>query len=139
MKLQANASTWATRLSQLARQKGTVRIITFSLPDMNYVRVQLGRRPRHILLIANSKFEDRATDIKKEFPDLRVAVHNKAHSKVLLVSPNTVTISSANFGDSNWHETSVSFHSKEAHDWYVKEVFNPLWSHSREVTPSEIA
>jgi len=106
---------------------------------MNYVRVQLGRRPRNILLIAHSKFLDRAKDIKKEFPDIRVAVYDEVHSKVLLISPNTIAISSANFGNSDWHETSVSFHSREVHDWYVEKVFNPLWSHSREVTPNGVA
>jgi len=42
--------------------------------------------------------------------------------------------SSANFGDSDWHETSISVHSKEAHDWYVTDVFDPLWRSSHEVT-----
>jgi hypothetical protein len=132
-KLQANASTWATKLSQLARQTGIVRIVTYSLPDMDYVRIQLGRRPRDILLIAHSKFESRARDIRREFPDIRVAVHDKVHSKVLLVAPQTIVISSANFGDSTWHETSVSFHSQEAHDWYVERVFQPLWDQCREI------
>ena len=106
-KLQANASTWATKLSQLARQTGTVRIVTYSLPDMQYVRVQLGRRPRDILLVAHSKFEDRANDIRREYPDIRVAVHDDVHSKVLLIAPQTIVISSANFGDSTCCEPTT--------------------------------
>ena len=48
-KLCTGASTWATRLSQLSRMKGAVRIITYSLPKMDYVRKQLRRRPlRHL-------------------------------------------------------------------------------------------
>jgi hypothetical protein len=132
-KLQANASTWATKLSQLARQEGVVRIVTYSLPDMKYVRVQLGRRPKDILLIAHSQFTGRAIEIKRAFPSVRVAVHDQVHSKILLIAPETITISSANFGDSDWHETSVSFHSKEAHDWYVEKVFVPLWQSCQEV------
>jgi hypothetical protein len=132
-KLQANASTWGTRLSQLAKQKGVVRILTYSLPAMWYVRQQLGRRPKDIFLIAHLKFADRAKEIKAEFPDIRIAVHGKLHSKVGLVGPETIVISSANFGDSGWHETSVSFHSRSAHDWYVRSVFEPLWNESEEV------
>ena len=134
-KLQANASTWATKLSQLARQKGTVRIVTYSLPDMAYVREQLGRRPTDIRLIAHSKFLDRAVAIRSEFPGIRVAVHDEVHSKVLLISPQTVVVSSANFGSSSWHETSVSFHNSGAHDWYASEVFERLWASSQEVMP----
>jgi len=133
-KLQTKASTWATRLSHLGREKGVVRIITYSLPDINYVQVQLGRRPRDILLIAHSEFRNRALRIKLKFPAIRIAVNAQVHSKVLLIAPHTITISSANFGDSTWHETSVSFHSKKAHDWYASEVFDPLWQSSQEVT-----
>jgi hypothetical protein len=51
----------------------------------------------------------------------------------------TIIVSSANFGDSDWRETSVSFHSKEAHDWYVKNGFGPLWERCQEVLPEGIA
>ena len=131
-KLQANASTWGTKLSQLDRQTGTVRIVTYTLPDMPYVRTQLGRRPKDIFLIAHSKFLGRAIEIKREYPDIRIAVCDDVHFKVMLVEPQTVVISSANFGRSKWHETSVSFHSKEAHDWYVR-IFDNLWSRCREI------
>jgi hypothetical protein len=84
--------------------------------------------------IAHSKFLNRATDIRREFPDIRVAVQDQVHSKVLLIAPQTIIVSSANFGDRDWHETSVSFHSKEAHDWYVEKVFEPLWERCHEVS-----
>lgn len=90
-KLQANANTWATKLSQLASQTGIVRIVTYSLPDMNYVHVQLGRRPRDIVLIAHSKFLNRATDIRREFLDIRVAVQDQVHSKVLLIAKQSLS------------------------------------------------
>lgn len=133
IKLMTNASTWATRLSQLARQNGIVRIITYSLPDMPYVRTQLGRRPYDILLIAHSKFVAKARDIKESFARIRVALCEDVHSKVLLIAPKTIYISSANFGASHWHETTIGFHSKDAHDWYVENVFTVLWSESQEV------
>lgn len=71
-KLQANASTWATKLSQLKRQDGLVRIITYSLPDVYYVEKQLGRRPRNILLVSHSRFLDRALQIGRRFPEIRI-------------------------------------------------------------------
>lgn len=132
-KLQAGASTWATKLSQLDRQTGIVRIVTYTLPSMYYIRTQLGRRPNDIFLIAHSKFQIKAREIKNEFPDIRVALMDDVHSKVCLIEPHTIIISSANFGSSGWHETSVSFHSKEAHDWYVEKVFDGLWSQAREL------
>lgn len=133
MKLMAGASTWGTRLSQLARQTGTVRIVTYSLPDIEYVHTQLGRRPSDILLIANSRFENKAREIKCAFPGVRVAVREDIHAKVLLIAPHTVYISSANFGDSDWVESTIGLHSREAHDWYVETFFTPLWSSCREV------
>ena len=130
------ASTWATRLSQLSRMKGVVRIITYSLPKMDYLHTQLKRRPYDIFLLAHDKFLDRAESIRREFPRIRVAVHPKIHSKVLLIAPHTVWISSANFGSSDWHETTVGFHSKEAHDYYAEIEFPRLWNQSNEITIS---
>lgn len=133
VKLQSNASTWATKLSQLSRQTGVVRIMTYSLPTMAYVCTQPGRRSQDICVIAHAKFLARAQEITHLFPAIRVAVHDAVHSKVLLIAPQTVIISSANFGTSHWHETSVSFHAKDAHDWYVDKVFDPLWDAYKEV------
>jgi hypothetical protein len=100
---------------------------------MDYVRTQLGRRPENILIIAHSKFTDRARAIKSEFPLIRVATKDDVHSKVLMIAPGTVVVSSANFGSSHWHETSLSVHSKEAHDWYVDNVFSKLWDQCTEI------
>ena len=137
-KLCAGATTWATRLSQLSRMKGEVRIITFSLPKMDYVRKQLQRRPYDIFILAHDKFVCRAKEIRQEFPHIRVAVHPEVHSKVLLIAPHTVWISSANFGSSDWHETTVGFHSKDAHDHYAKGIFPRLLDQSDEITVSSV-
>src|SRR5205085_888197 len=96
------------------------------LPNIDFVRTQLSRR-ENILLIANAKFERQARELKLEFPGVRVRVASDAHSKVLLVEPQTLWISSANFGDSGWHDTTIGLHSPQAHDWYVANMFNPLW------------
>ena len=133
IKLSTPTSTWATRISQLARVPGLARIITYSLPNIEYVRMQLARRRNNIWMIANSKFEREAQALKREFPDVRIRVAANAHSKVLLVEPHTIWISSANFGDSGWHDTTIGLHSIQAHDWYVETMFNPLWASGREV------
>jgi hypothetical protein len=98
IKLSTSVSTWATRMSQLARMSELARIITYSLPNIDYVRKQLRRRD-NILLIANSNFERQARELKLEFPGVRVRVASDAHSRVLLVEPQTLWISNANFGD----------------------------------------
>lgn len=133
IKLSTSVSTWGTRISQLARMDGLARIITYSLPNVDYVRTQLGRRRENIWLIANALFEREARALKHEFPAIRIRVAPNAHSKVLLVAPQTIWISSANFGDSGWHDTTIGLHSAQAHDWYVENMFNPLWSAAREL------
>src|SRR5436305_15165268 len=86
IKLSTSVSTWANRISQLARMSGLARVITYSLPNIDYVRTQLSRR-ENILLIANAKFERQARELKLELPGVRVRVASDAHSKVLLVEP----------------------------------------------------
>jgi len=133
IKLHTSGSTWAMKLSQLNRFGGTVRIITYSLPDMEYVKAQFNRRPRDIFLIAHRKFLRRAQSIKATFPDIRIAVNDEVHSKVLLIAPHTIYISSANFGLSKWHESFIGLHSQDAHDWYWQHEFEPLWASSSEI------
>lgn len=128
IKIFTQASSWATKLSQLHRQPGTVRIITYSLPDLKYIKKVLSKRPENIFIIANSKFINKANEIKNEFLNINIALHPEVHSKILTIEPNIIYFSSANFGDSTWHESSLGFHSKEAHDWYVKNEFELLWS-----------
>lgn len=133
IKITGDTHTWAMKISQLYRQTGIMRIITYSLPNIGYVKKQFERRPKDIFLIAHSSFQDKAEKIKEMFPDIRIALHKEVHSKVLLIEPNTIYISSANFGNSGWHEANIGLHSKEAHDWYLNHQFIPLWEVSTEV------
>ena len=133
LKLTTISSTWGTRLSQLSRQVGIVRIITYSLPNREYAKKQLGRRPTDIFIIAHEKFEKQAREIKTCFPKVRIAVASDIHSKILLIEPKTIWISSANFGDSGWQETTIGIRSEEALNWYVKQIYEPLWNHCREI------
>jgi hypothetical protein len=126
-------ATWAMKLSQLSKQEGTVRIITYSLPNMEYVETQFSRRPYDIFLIAHEKFATIAGRIKNRFQNIRIALNKSVHSKILMIEPSTIYISSANFGLSKWHETSLGFHSKKAHQWYLERAFLPLWEKSTEV------
>lgn len=131
----SSGNSWGMKLSQLYKQDGTVRIITYSLPDLAYIKKQFERRPQNIFMIAHGNFHSQAQKIKRQFPDIQIAVHRQVHSKILLIEPNTVYISSANFGDSKWHETSIGLHSQEAHDWYVTNQFTPLWESCSMVKP----
>lgn len=130
IKITSNSHTWAMKLSQIARQRGRLRIITYSLPRPDYIHDVLGKRPSNIQIIAHSKFRQNATNIMKRFRDIDIRVHDEVHSKVVLIEPQTIIVSSANFGSSRWHETSISLHSQDAHDWYVEHMFNPLWRDS---------
>lgn len=133
LKLQTNVSTWATRLSQLARQHGVVRILTYSLPRLDYVERQLQRRPHDIFLIAHARFRLQARAIKARFPEIRVALHLRMHSKILLIEPQTLILTSANFGQSGWHESTLSMRSGQAHDWYLNHMFEPAWAGAEEI------
>jgi len=122
------AHTWNMKLAQLARQSGTVRIITYSLPEMDYIKNLFSKRPEDIYLVCHNKFRGRAIEIKRSFPLINIALCDDVHSKVCLISPSTVYVGSANFGRSRWHETMIGVRSKDAHDWYLSRSFNPLWN-----------
>lgn len=131
-KLYGASHTWAMKLSQLHRQAGRCRILTYSLPALDYAREQFVRRPRDILIACHEKFAPQARLISREFPEIEIRTHPRLHSKTLLIEPDTVYVSSANFGRSlsghhAWHETTLGVRSKEAHDWYVAFSFDPLW------------
>lgn len=129
----SGSHTWAMKLSQLHRQSSYVRIITYSLPNMEYVKDLFHKRPFDISIICHSKFRDRAKELKKLFPQVNVAVKGDVHSKILLIEPETIYVTSANFGKSNWHETCLGARSKVAHDEYVQKSFNKLWDQSEEI------
>ena len=131
-KLYFAGSTWGMKLSQLNRQSGVVRIVTYSLPDMAYVKQQFERRPYDIWIICHTKFIDRAETLKRTFPDVRIAVRNDVHAKVLLIEPSTLYVTSANFGASHWIESGIGIHSKPAHDSALA-TFENVWSGSREI------
>lgn len=128
-------STWGVKLSQLAKVKGNVYISTFSLPDLPYAQKILKKRPCDIYIIAHSMFHAKALAIKDAFPDIRIALRDNIHAKMVLAEPKTVWLSSANFGKSGWIEHGIGMHSPEAFDFY-KNAFDDTFSNSEEIIGS---
>ncbi len=141
LKLYKRTHTWGMKLSQLDRQTGTVRIVTFRLPGSrttdDYYITQIKRRPHNMfVLIGTGGRSDelaKAKALKTRFPNVRVAVHSKLHVKAVSVAPKTLYVGSANFGDSNWADITLGIRSAEAHDYFVNETFNPLWEEANEL------
>ena len=128
-------STWAVKLSQLAKVKGSVYISTFSLPDLPYAQKILEKRPRDIFIVAHSIFYAKALAMKDAFPDIRIALRDNIHAKMVLAEPETVWLSSANFGKSGWIEHGIGMHSPEAFEFY-KNAFTETFSSSEEIIGS---
>lgn len=132
-KMCIGASTWNTRLSQLGKVSGPVRILTGELNDVEYLGRILGKRPHDIFIIAHTSARKEAELLKKQFPLIRIALHEKNNSNVVLVAPATTWVSSANFGKSKLNESTVGLHSVEVHDRTVETVFNIMWNQAREL------
>src|SRR5258708_4519609 len=114
IKITRDSTTWAMRLSQLARQPGTVYILTYSLPVPAAIQTSLSKHPQNLYLIANSLFQERAIQLARANPGIHVGLRPDMHSKVVMVAPETLYVSSENFGHSGMHETTVGFHSEAA-------------------------
>lgn len=123
--------TWGMKLNQLYRMSAVARVITYSLPDEWYLENFFSKRSHDFYVICHAKFYQRAAAIKDKYPLLNIAVCNDVHSKICLIEPATVYISSANWGNSHWHETTIGIRSSEAYDWYLNQSFNPLWDRCR--------
>lgn len=123
IKIAAGASTWNTRLSQIARHKGEIFLCTFSLSrDMEYISQIFDKRSHDITLIVNSKFRDRATMLKQMYPSIKILLAPDVHAKFALLSPHTVWLSSENFVKSSNFENTVGIHSREVYSFYMDEV-----------------
>jgi hypothetical protein len=132
-KMSRCASTWNTRLSQIARVAGPIFIMTKLLPDIEYISEIIGKRPRDIFIIANSAARLDAERLKIKFPSIRIVLHSKNNAKVVLVSPDTVWISSSDFGKTNQIESAVGFHSSSLYEKTQELLFKKVWSESQEV------
>lgn len=132
-KMSICASTWNTRLSQIARVAGPILIMTGLLPDVEYISQIIGKRPRDIFIIANSAAHSEAVQLKTKFPSIRIVLHGNNNAKVVLISPDTVWVSSSDFGKTKQIEAAVGLHSSSLYEKTQTLLFNKIWSESHEV------
>ncbi|WP_277962678.1 hypothetical protein [Pseudomonas sp. RIT-To-2] len=132
-KFSIGSATWATRLSQLAKMTGTVRILTRALPDVNYIIRVLEKRPLDVWIVAHVTAHQSAAAIKRALPGVRIALHPDIGAKVALISPETVWLSSSDFGFAGKLESAIGLHSRYAHDRAVQDLFEHAWNEAAEV------
>jgi len=132
-KMSICVSTWNTRLAQIARVIGPILIMTGSLPEPEYISQTLGKRPRGIFIIANTDARKEASVIKTRIPDVRIALHDN-NAKVVLVSPDTVWVSSADFGKTTRIESAVGLHSSAVFKKIQESLFHKLWAEAIKIS-----
>jgi hypothetical protein len=132
-KMSICASTWGRRLSQIARVVGPILIMSGSLPDPDYISQILGKRPRDIFIIANADANREARMLKLRFPDVRIALHRNTNAKVVLVAPDTVWVSSADFGKTTQIESVIGLHSNNVFERTRETIFKKVWVDASEI------
>lgn len=124
-KFSTSASTWNTRLSQLGRMTGELCILTRLLPNPAYIEKVFDKRPHGIILVAHVDARDAAVQLKQMFPSVRVLLSRNNNVKLVLVAPETVWLSSSDFGESLDVEAAVGFHSAELYSRVRTSLFQP--------------
>ena len=127
------SSTWNTRLSQLGRLKGSLCIMTHCLPNVEYITKIFSKRPDNIFIIANEDARENALLVKSQFPGVRIALHPKMNAKVVLMAPETVWVSSSDFGETKMVESAIGLHSDTVHDNALENFFKKEWEKSIEI------
>ena len=79
-------------------------------------------REPDITLIANSRFVNEISVLHELYPQAHYFICDNVHAKMVLAEPETVWLSSANFGNSHWFEHTIGIHSKEVFEFYKKEL-----------------
>jgi hypothetical protein len=132
-KMSISASTWNTRLSQIGRVTGQIFVMTRLLPDTAYISQIISKRPNNIFIIANSAAQASAQTLKRSFSEIRIVLHPKNNAKVVLVAPDTVWVSSSDFGKSDQIESAVGMHSEALYKRTLDALFNKVWTESQEI------
>ena len=123
IKVAKGASSWRTRLSQLARSNGEIMLCTYSLPrDPSYLSGLLDKRAEGVTILANAKFRQQAYTLKARYPALRMLLATNTHAKMALVAPRTVWLSSENLVKSTNLENTVGIHSEAVYTFYRDEL-----------------
>lgn len=138
-------STWATKLSQLAKTSGKLIIMTHGfksrinkylteeIADKNsYICNIFNKRPNDIYIICNSDDIQEARIIKQLYPNIMIKHHPKINSNIALLEPRTVFFSSNSFGYSDYDDFGVGFHSTEIHD-KLRAIFREHWIKAVEI------
>lgn len=125
---------WSQRLTLLNKHKGAARIVTYSMPDLDFISEHCGRRTGELWVICHSSFKRRAIALKSAFRHIHVAVKDHIYAKVLLVAPETVYVTNAHFGGGGRHGVAVDMRAAAAYDAFVAESFNGLWAASTEIS-----
>ena len=123
IKIFYSGSTWATKLSQLAKSTGKLIIMTHgfksrsndffteSIEDENsYIRNIFNKRPSEIYIICNSDDIREARIIKQLYPNIVIKHHPKINANIALFEPRTVFFSSSPFGYSDYDDLGIGFH-----------------------------
>ncbi|RQS05566.1 hypothetical protein [Burkholderia sp. Bp8991] len=129
-KLSLGTSTWNTRLSQLARVRGPVHIMTRQLVDLDYIGLILGKRAENIFILAHTSARTEAHVLKQRFPNVEFKLHPDNNAKVVLVAPETVWLTSEDFGKSTKTQidSGVGLHSSTAYELTLTKLFSPAWA-----------
>ena len=145
IKIFGNGSTWATKLSQLAKSTGNLIIMTYGFKvrtgkyatetledEHSYIREILDKRPTNIFILCNSNSIDDAKIIKRLYPQIRIRHHKSINANIALLEPQTVIFSSEEFGFSDKAGYGVGFHSNEIYEEMIKQ-FRLSWEKSEEI------
>lgn len=107
--------------------------MTGSLPDPEYISQILNKRPQDIFIIANACAEAEAKFLKSRFPSIRIVLHRNNNAKVVLVAPDTVWVSSSDFGKTTKIESAVGMHSEFVYQRTLDSLFKRVWAEAVEI------
>lgn len=132
-KLVLGSATWSTHLSQLGKVTGPLFVMTRLLPNVDYIAEIVGKRPRAISILAHAEASDNARLLKLLFPQIEIALHRRNNAKMVLVAPQTVWISTSDFGKSGEIETGIGIHSPEVFQEAKEKLFDRAWAEATRI------
>ncbi|WP_323530494.1 hypothetical protein [Xanthomonas campestris] len=112
---------------------GPIFVMTGLLPDAAYISQIISGHPNNIFMIANSAASTSAQSLKKNFLKIRIVIHPNNNAKVVLVAPDTVWVSSSDFGKSEQIESAIGMHSEGLYKKTLDALFNKVWAESQEI------
>lgn len=119
IKLSPPKSDWEARLKEI--KEGEIIICTYFFSDLNKTAKIIAKRQDKITLIANTKFFNAALAIKKRCPLVKLYLSPNAHAKMVLIQPETMWISTENFGGTqNSFDATVRIDSAKVYDHYYR-------------------